>query len=161
MRSNFFVKRDLLWWLGLIVFWFSARFILALPGTIKDVTDPSFHRYFDYLVEGIIFSSLGMIMVIFLRNFNNKDKVKEKSVFGIKFVWHTKYKWWWFGMTIFWGVGRSLMEVYHNILPHILINSVKGAIFFALVAVGAGFWEGNPGFFEGGIKKNDNSGDRV
>lgn len=164
MRYNFSGKKTVLWWIGLIAFWFLARFILALPVTIGAATVPSFQRYFDYLVEGVIFSSLGMMMVIFLRNFDNRDKVKEKSVFGIRFIWHTKYKWWWFGMTIFWGVGRSLMEVYHNISPHIFINSVKGAIYFALVAVGAGFWEGNPGFFEGGTKKNkknDNSRDRA
>jgi len=52
-------------------------------------------------------------------------------------------------MTIFWGVGRSLMELYHGIPPHILINVIKGGILFALAAVGAGLWEGNPDFFEG------------
>jgi len=144
-----FKKKDLLWWLGLIVFWFLARFALALPVAIKTMVVTSFHRYFDYLVEGVIFSTLGMIMVIFLRNFSKRDKVKEKSVFGIRFVWHTKYKWWWLGMTIFWGLGRSLMELYHDISPHILINVIKGGIFFALTAVGAGLWEGNPDFFEG------------
>ncbi len=149
MRFILFKKGDILWWLGLTALWFTARFILALPKIVRNFIMPALSDYCDYVIEGIIVSSLAIIIVGILRNFNEKDKVKEKRIFGIKFVWHKKYVWWWIGMTILWGIGRTLIELYHNISSDIFLNFIRGAFFSGLGFLIAGFWEGNPGFFEG------------
>jgi len=52
-------------------------------------------------------------------------------------------------MTAFWGVGRSLINLFHNDPSNVLSNFVKGGIIMAIAVLGAGFWEGNPEFFEG------------
>lgn len=153
MKLFLFKKEDILWWLGLTAFWFMARFILAIPKVVKNFVLPSLLNYCDYLIEGAIVSSLGMITVGFVRKFGEKDKVKEKQVLGIKFIWHKKYVWLWIGTSVFLGGGRILVELYHNISPDILLNFIKGGIFGTVVILVAGLWEGNPGFFEGHYKR--------
>lgn len=154
-----FKKKDPLWWLGIFVFWFFGRFLTALPDFIKSGSTPLYRDYLNYLIEGVIASSLSVIIIGILRNV--KDEVKVRKVVGIKFVWHKKYIWHWIGFTLLFGIGRSLQNLYYNLPPNILLNFIKGAIIFSVVYIGAGLWEGNPGFFEGGIKNNNNSDDRT
>jgi hypothetical protein len=78
-----------------------------------------------------------------------KDKVRVKKIFGIKFVWHTKYLWIWIATTAFWGVGRSLLNLCLDESPNVISNFVKGGILMTIAVLGAGLWEGNPEFFEG------------
>jgi hypothetical protein len=154
-----FKKKDLLWWLGIIVFWFFGRFLIALPGFIKSGSTPLYRDYSNYLIEGIIASSLSVIIIRILRNV--KDEVKVKQVGGIKFAWHKKYIWHWVFFTLLFGVGRSLLNIFYNLSPNFAVNIMKGGIFFSLVYIIAGFWEGNPSFFESGKRRNNNSGDRA
>lgn len=142
-----FKKKDLLWLLGIITFWFFGRLLITLPEFIKKGYMPLWKDYYNYLIEGVIASSLGVILIKILRNI--KDEVKETKVIGIKFVWHKNYIWHWIGFTLFFGIGRSLQNLYYNFPPNILLNFIKGAIIFSLVYIGAGLWEGNPEFFEG------------
>ncbi len=146
-----FRKRDILLWLGLTAFWFMARFLFALPKTIIKLTLPPLQNYYEYLFEGLIFSSLSVLVINILRDV--KDGAKEKRLFGMMFVWHRKYKWHWIGLTILFGIGRSFISLYQNLPPHFLLNFVKGGIFFAIAIILACLWEGNPGFFEGCYKR--------
>lgn len=155
MRSFLLKKTDLLWWLGIIAFWFMGRFILALPKFIKNWILPQLHDYYNYLIEGLIASSSAMIIVVFIRKLTEKDEIKEKKVFGVKFVWHKKYIWHWIGITIWWGIGQSLIKLYYHIPPDIIWNFIKGGFFIAIAILGAGLWEGNPGFFEGPSRRKD------
>ena len=123
----------------MLAFWFIGRFLFTLPKTVKGVFIPSFRDIYGFLAEGVIFSSLGMATAIIVRRLGDKNEVKEKKVFGIRFVWHRKYLWGWIGMTIFWGIGQSLIYLYHETSPPVLWIFIKGGIFFTLVYLGAGF----------------------
>jgi len=82
-----------------------------------------------------------------------KDKVRVKKIFGIKFVWHKKYLWAWIGTTAFWGVGLSLLNLGLDESPNVISNFVKGGILMTIAVLGAGLWEGNPEFFGGRPKR--------
>jgi len=86
-----FKKKDLLWWLGIITFWFFGRVIITLPEFIYKASIPLWEEYYGYLIEGVVASSLGVILIKILGNI--KDEVKEINFIGIKFVWHKKYIW--------------------------------------------------------------------
>ncbi len=87
-----------------------------------------------------------------------KDEAKVKKIFGVKFVWHKKYLWEWLVIAGFWGVGRSLFNLYIDHSPNVILNFVKGGLFMAIVILVAGFWEGNPSFFEGNYKGKKKDG---
>lgn len=159
MRLFIVKKKDVLWWLGIMVFWSLGRFFFALPEFTKSGRSPVYKANLNYLIEGIIASSLSVIIIGVLRNV--KDEVKVRKVLGAKFVWHKKYIWHWLGFTILFGIGRSLLNVVYDLSPNFVVNIIKGAIIFSLVYIIAGFWEGNPSFFESGIKRNDNSGNHA
>ncbi len=140
-----FKKKDLWLWIGLIVLWMIFR--LAL----RSLTSPAplVFQYSDYLIEGLILSSVTVGIVIIFRKLGEKTEVKEKKIFGIKFVWHKNYFWTFIAVVVFWGVGRSLANLFLDVPPNFIVNFIKGGIFGGASILGAGFWEGNPEFFEG------------
>jgi hypothetical protein len=140
-----FKKKDLWFWVGLIVLWVIFR--LALKPIIS--TAPLHLDYPDYFIEGMILSSVTVGIVIIFRKLGERDEIKEKKIFGIKFVWHRNYLWGWIAIILFWGIGRSLANLFMNIPPDFVVNFIKGGFLGVAAILGAGFWEGNPEFFEG------------
>lgn len=137
-----------------MVFWFLGRLFFAMPEFTKSGRSLVYKACSNYLIEGIIASSLSVITIGILRNV--KDEVKIRTVLGIKFVLHKKYIWHWLGFTFLFGVGRSLLNTVYDLSPNFIVNIIKGGIFFSLVYIIAGFWEGNPSFFESNTKKKEN-----
>ena len=143
--TSVFKKKDLWLWIGFIVLWVIFRLALRpLTSTAPLVLD-----YPDYFIEGMILSSVTVGIVIIFRKLGERDQVKEKKIFGIKFVWHKNYLWTCIAIIIFWGIGRSLVNLFLNVPPNFIVNFIKGGVLGGASILGAGFWEGNPEFFEG------------